>query len=281
MSIFPNSSSPTSPSQSSRIDPDEVAIDAVVDCKGEHTISVCIPAHNEERTIGAIVTTLREELVLKRQFVDEIIVMDDRSIDRTAHFAKDAGALVISTNDVCIAEGSSQGKGDTLRRSIVAANGTIVVWIDADLEDLAASIVARLVAPLLLNSHAQLTKGFFTRRQADGTVAGGRVTELVARPLLKLCFPNFVPPSEPLSGMCAIRRTAAERLTFERDFGVDVGLVLDVHHRFGRGAIVDVDLGEITHRHHDVATLSVQATAVARTILDRAQHGARARVRTT
>jgi glucosyl-3-phosphoglycerate synthase len=253
---------------------DDLAIDAVVDCKGEHAISVCIPAHNEERTIGDIVSSLYRELVVKRKLVDEIIVMDDRSTDRTAEFAQSAGALVVSTNEVCVAAGPSQGKGDALARSIVAARGSIVVWIDGDLEGLAPSIVARLVAPLLLNPQAQLTKGYFNRRQADGSIAGGRVTELVARPLLRLCFPNFIPPREPLSGMCAIRRTTAEQLSYERDFGVDIGIVLDVHRRNGRGAIIDVDLGEITHRHHDLSVLSVQATAVARTILARAQHPA-------
>jgi glucosyl-3-phosphoglycerate synthase len=257
---------------------DDLAIDAVVDCKGEQTISVCIPAHNEESTIGAIVRALHSELVVKRQLVDEIIVMDDRSTDLTAQVAQAAGALVVSTNEVCVADGPSQGKGDALRRSIVAARGSIVVWVDGDLECMAPSIVARLVAPLLLNQQAQLTKGYFARRQTDGTIAGGRVTELVARPLLRLCFPTLVPPREPLSGMCAIRRFTAERLTYERDFGVDIGIVLDVHRRYGRAAIIDVDLGEITHRHHDLAVLSVQATAVARTILAKAQHPALAKV---
>lgn len=257
---------------------DDLAIDAVVDCKGEQTISVCIPAHNEEPTIGAIVRALHSELVVKRQLVDEIIVMDDRSTDLTAQVAQAAGALVVSTNEVCVADGPSQGKGDALRRSIVAARGSIVVWVDGDLECMAPSIVARLVAPLLLNQQAQLTKGYFARRQTDGTVAGGRVTELVARPLLRLCFPTLIPPREPLSGMCAIRRTTAERLTYERDFGVDIGIVLDVHRQYGRAAIIDVDLGEITHRHHDLAVLSVQATAVARTILAKSQHPALAKV---
>lgn len=257
---------------------DDLAIDAVMDCKGEHTISVCIPAHNEERTIGAIVRALRTELVENRQLVDEIIVMDDRSTDLTAQQATAAGALVVSTNEVCIADGPSQGKGDALARSIVAARGSIVVWVDGDIEAMAPSIVARLVAPLLLNQQAQLTKGYFARRQGDGSIAGGRVTELVAKPLLRLCFPNFAPPREPLSGMCAIRRTTAERLSYERDFGVDIGIVLDVHRQHGRSAIIDVDLGEITHRHHDLGVLSVQATAVARTILARAQHPALSKV---
>ncbi len=257
---------------------DDPAIDAVMDCKGEQSISVCIPAHNEERTIGAIVSVLRSELMVKRQLVDEIIVMDDRSTDHTAQVAHAAGALVVSTNEVCVADGPSQGKGDALARSIVAARGSIVVWIDGDLEAMAPCIVARLVAPLLLNPQAQLTKGYFARRQADGSIAGGRVTELVARPLLRLCFPTFVPPREPLSGMCAIRRTTAERLSYERDFGVDIGVVLDVYRKHGRSAIIDVDLGEITHRHHDLSVLSVQATAVARTILARAQHPALAKL---
>jgi glucosyl-3-phosphoglycerate synthase len=257
---------------------DDLAIDAVMCCKGEHTISVCIPAHNEARTVGAIVSALRSELVIKRALIDEIIVMDDRSTDLTARMAQAAGALVVSTNEVCMADGPSQGKGDALARSIVAARGSIVVWVDGDLESMAPSIVARLIAPLLLNQQAHLTKGYFTRRQADGSVAGGRVTELVARPLLRLCFPAMAPPREPLSGMCAIRRTTAERLSFERDFGVDIGIVLDVHRKYGSSSIIDVDLGEITHRHHDLSVLSVQATAVARTILARAQHPALAKV---
>jgi glucosyl-3-phosphoglycerate synthase len=258
---------------------DDLAIDAVTDCKGEHTISVCIPAHNEEPTIGAIVTALRQELMVKRQLVDEIIVMDDRSTDDTARAAQGAGALVFATSEVCVADGPSQGKGDALARSVVAARGSILVWVDGDLQGMAPSIVARLVAPLLLNHQAHLTKGYFTRKQADGSLAGGRVTELVAKPLLRLCFPNLIPPREPLSGMCAIRRTTAERLSFERDFGVDIGVVLDVYRKHGRFAIVDVDLGEITHRHHELSVLSVQATAVARSILSRAQHPELAEIR--
>jgi glucosyl-3-phosphoglycerate synthase len=237
--------------------------------KQDQRISLCIPARNEADTIGSMLDTLMEHRVVKDGLLDEIIVIDDRSDDDTAVIAARHGATVWSSGDWMGRFGPSRGKGDALWRSVAASTGEIIVWCDADLTDFDPSFIWELLRPMLLDDDLQLVKGFFDRN-AVGTIGGGRVTELAARPLLSVLFPELTGIRQPLSGMAAIRRSAAEALSFEADYGVDVGLLIGVYQRFGREAIGEADLGPIDHRHRPLSELGPMAASVQRTILRRA-----------
>jgi glucosyl-3-phosphoglycerate synthase len=236
--------------------------------KQDQRISLCIPARNEAATIGAILDALFTHRVVTDGLIDEVIVMDDRSDDDTALIAASKGATVWSSSDWMGRFGPSRGKGDALWRSVAASTGELIVWCDADLSDFNPSLMWELLRPLLLDEDVLLVKGYFDRN-AEGIVGGGRVTELAARPLLSVLFPELAGIRQPLSGMMAIRRTAAEALSFESDYGVDVGLLIGVCQRFGRAAITEADLGAIEHRHRPLTQLGPMAASVQGTILRR------------
>lgn len=235
------------------------------------TVSICIPARNEASSIGPLVRDM-QRLLVDRDMVSEIVVVDDRSEDITSLLARAAGARVVAGHDVLPSFGPGLGKGDAMWRSLVASSGDIIVWCDADLRHFDVTGLTRLVQPLIDDQRIRLAKGYFTRLAADGTVGeGGRVTELVVRPLLSLLFPDATHIREPLGGIYAMRRDAAEQLPFEPDYGVDIGLLLDTLHRWGRSSITQVDLGNLAHRNQSIDGLAVQAAAVQRAILSRAQ----------
>jgi glucosyl-3-phosphoglycerate synthase len=236
--------------------------------KHDQRISLCIPARNEAATLGAMLDTLYRHRVVTDGLLDEVIVIDDRSDDDTSLIAAKAGATVWSSSDWMGRFGPSRGKGDALWRSVAASTGEIIVWCDADLSDFNPGIIWEVLRPLVLDDQIMLVKGYFDRN-AEGVVGGGRVTELAARPLLSLLFPELVGIRQPLSGMMAIRRVAAESLSFEADYGVDVGLLIGTYQRFGRQAIAEADLGVLEHRHRPLRELSHMAAAVQRTILRR------------
>ena len=227
------------------------------------SISVCIPARDEEATIGAIVGTIVRDLVDRQPLVDEVLVVDDRSRDRTAAEARGAGARVVGADEVLPQCGAATGKGEALWKSLAASSGDIVVWCDADVRGFDARFVVGLVAPLLLGDDVDFVKGWYLRD-------GGRVTELVARPVIALLFPHLVPFAQPLSGEYAGRRSLLERLPFATGYGVDLGLLIDVAGVAGMERIAQVDLGVRVHRNRPLDELSPQAVAVLRTALDRA-----------
>ncbi len=237
--------------------------------KNGRRISLCFPARNEADTIYAAVSQFTTHPLCTDNVIDEVIVIDDRSTDATARHARRAGATVVSTNSCMRAYGESRGKGDALWRSLSVASGDIVIWCDADLSTVDPLGIAALAWPLLIDDNIVLSKGHFPRDGAN-VESGGRVTELVARPLLSLFFPEVAHLKQPLSGMCAIRRCAAEQVPFESDYGVDIGLVIDLAQRFGSRSVVEVAIGEIEHRHRPLDELALTALAVQRTILERA-----------
>lgn len=233
-------------------------------------VSICIPAHNEEATIGRLVSDIQRTLV-RSGVVGEVVVIDDRSHDATARVARAAGARVVTGCDILPSFGPGLGKGDAMWRSLAVSTGDIVVWCDADLHQFDAARLGQLVQPLLDDPRIKMSKGWFRRVHPEGgPTQGGRVTELVARPLLGMLFPDTRHIREPLGGIVAMRRDAAERLSFEPDYGVDVGLLIDTVQRWGRAAVTQVDLGDLEHRHQPLECLAVQAAAVQRTILARA-----------
>jgi glucosyl-3-phosphoglycerate synthase len=237
-----------------------------------HVVSVCIPAHNEAATVGAIVTKLRSWLVDRVGLVDEVLVMDDHSADDTAAVAAAAGARVVQAGDVLADVAGGSGKGEALWRSLHVARGDIVVWCDADIADFGSRFVVGLVGPLLTDPQVSFVKGYYERPVAgDGHGAGGgRTTELMARPVLATLFPHLSTVVQPLSGEFGGRRSLLERLPFVRGYGVDIGLLIDVAEEVGPAGIVQVDLGTRVHRNRTLDELGPQALTVLQTALDRA-----------
>ncbi len=236
------------------------------------SISVCLPARNEAPTVGAIVATIRRELVEAVPLVDEIVVIDDHSTDATAEVAAAAGARVVRAADVLPSYGDGHGKGEALWKSLHVAGGDLIVWCDADIREFEPRFVVGLIGPLLLHPHLAFVKGCY-ERPATGELGGGRVTELVARPLLSLLFPHLASIHQPLAGEYAGRRQVLEKLPFVQGYGVDIGLLIDVANLVGVEGIAQVDLGTRLHRNRSLEQLSPQAMAVMQTALRRAGTG--------
>ena len=234
------------------------------------TLSVCLPASNEEATVGGIVATIRRDLIDGVPLVDEIVVLDDGSTDATAEAAAAAGARVVAESAVLPEAGPGSGKGNVLWKSLHACHGDVVCWIDADIVDFRSHFVTRLVTPLLEDPSLMLSKGYYERPLRGEPGEGGRVTELMARPLLSHLFPRLADVVQPLAGEYAGRREALESLPFVMGWGVEVGLLIDVCERFGREAITQVDLGVREHRNRPLSDLGPQALAVLVTALRRA-----------
>lgn len=233
--------------------------------KGTTTISICLPARNEATTVGAIVDSIRTHFAAHAHgdnaLVDEIIVMDDRSTDPTAEVAATAGARVISVADVLPEAGRGAGKGNVLWKSVAASTGDIVVWVDADLTSFTPSYILGLLGPMLSDPDVAMVKGFYERPEQDGA-AGGRTTELMARPLLSTFFPDLTVIQQPLGGEYAVRREFLEQVPFCQGYGVETGLLIDIARLVGIRRIAQVDLGVRAHRNRPLKALSAQSMEV-------------------
>src|SRR5437016_11316380 len=235
-----------------------------VPAKVSAKVSVCLPARNEAATVRAIV---REAVRL--DVVSEVVVLDDGSSDGTAEIARQAGARVVSEASVLPEAGGGSGKGNAMWKSLYACTGDIICWIDADLRNFRGEYVERLCAPLLAEPEIMFVKAYFTRSFEGAPTGGGRVTELVARPLLSLLFPKLADIAQPLGGEYAARREALEVLPFVEGWGVELGLLVDLVARFGRDAVTQVDLGTREHRNRPVEKLAAQSMSIIATALRR------------
>lgn len=233
------------------------------------TISVCIPARDEAATVGTLVRAIRAELVERTPLVDEVVVVDDHSTDATAALAAEAGARVVDASAVLADHGEGHGKGEALWKSVHESRGDLIVWVDADIIDFDPDFVVQMAGPLVSDPGVDFVKGHYHRPEADG-VGGGRVTELLARPLLSLYFPDLAAFAQPLAGEYAGRRTLLERLPFVVGYGVDVALLIDAVRAVGLERVAQVDLGVRRHRNRTLDELGPQALAVGQAILDRA-----------
>ncbi|MGO9872762.1 MAG: glucosyl-3-phosphoglycerate synthase [Acidimicrobiia bacterium] len=239
-----------------------------------HSISVCLPARNEALTVGAVVREVREQLIDSTGrwggLVDEVVVIDDDSTDPTAEVAAAAGARVVRQADVLAEAGPGSGKGNVLWKSLHACIGDLLCWLDADLRNFRADTVAALLEPLVNDVDTMLVKASYTRSFEGAPTGGGRVTELVARPLVSLLFPKLADIVQPLAGEYAARREAVEVLPFVQGWGVELGLLVDIVERFGRDSVAQVDLGTRVHRNRPVDELAAQSLAILATALRRA-----------
>ena len=233
------------------------------------SISVCLPARNEAATIAAIVAEV-DLVLVAAGLVDEIVVIDDGSTDATIDRARAAGARVVREADVLPEVGPGSGKGNALWKSLHACAGDLMCWLDADLRNFRADTVTRLIAPLIADADTVLVKAGYSRSFEGAPTGGGRVTELVARPLLSLLFPKLADIVQPLGGEYAARRDALEVLPFVEGWGVEIALLIDVVERFGRDAVAQVDLGVREHRNRPVDELGAQSLAIIATALRRA-----------
>ncbi|MFG2621664.1 glucosyl-3-phosphoglycerate synthase [Streptomyces sp. NPDC048507] len=231
------------------------------------TVSVVLPALDEEATVGQIVEVIRRDLVdgLATPLVDELVVVDSGSVDRTAQVAAEAGARVVHRDAILPRIPALPGKGEVLWRSLLATTGDVVCFVDADLRDFSASFVSGIVGPLLTDPQVQFVKAMYDRPLGDAPGQGGRVTELVARPLLNLNWPQLAGFVQPLGGEYAVRRSLLERLPFPVGYGVELGLLVDALHTVGLDALAQVDVGVRLHRHQDGRALGRMAAAIYRT----------------
>lgn len=233
-------------------------------------MSVVVPARNEADTITGVVHACTE---LAGALVDEVVVVDAGSDDRTAELAVAAGARVHNAAQVLAELGPSQGKGDALWRSLEVTSGDLLVFLDADVRNPSPRYVTGLLGPLLTAPDVSFVKGFYDRplhtAQAVQPGGGGRVTELCARPLLNLLWPTLAGLVQPLAGESAGRRSLLERLPFFTGYGVELGLLIDVLAAAGLHAIAQVDLAERIHRNQPLDELSRMAFAIMQVALHR------------
>ena len=234
------------------------------------TVSVVIPARNEQGTVAGVVGAITRSLVERVPLVDELVVMDSDSTDATAQVAADAGAVVYRAAEVAPSAGSFPGKGEALWKSLLVTKGDLLIFIDADLTRWGPHFVSGLLGPLLADCEVRLVKGFYTRvrTESDGSTSpdGGRVTELVARPLISLWWPDLAAVVQPLAGEWAARRSLMESLSIPVGYGVELASLMDTAARYGLDAIAQVDLGSRAHRHqanHDLALMAAELLLVA------------------
>jgi glucosyl-3-phosphoglycerate synthase len=238
-------------------------------------ISLAFPTLNEELTIGKEILVIRTELMDRFPLIDEIAVIDSTSKDKTRKVAERFGARVITSKTILPKYGSYRGKGENLWKSLYALEGDIIVWVEADISNNAPKFVYSLIGPLLEDDKVAYVKAFYERplRSSGGISAsgGGRVTEILVRPLFSLFYPELAFLIQPLSGEYAGRRELLERLPFSVGYGVELGHLIDIFHLAGCEAIAQVDLDMRIHRNQTTAALGKMAYGILHTFLSRAE----------
>jgi glucosyl-3-phosphoglycerate synthase len=256
---------------------DDWTLTELMTAKGSRSVSLVVPARNEAATVGDVVTRVREALVDTVTLLDEIVVIDSDSTDDTYDVATDAGAVVHRAAEIRPDLGTRPGKGEAMWKSLFVTTGEVLVFMDADLLDWDTHFVPGLLGPLLTRPDIELVKGFYERPMmaADAAVPfeGGRVTELVARPLIRLLFPELAGLYQPLAGEWAVRRSLFEQLRVPHGYAVELAALIDTGRSRGVDAIAQVDLGTRAHRHQSLRDLSGMATQILAAALARTGAG--------
>ena len=231
-------------------------------------VSVCIPALNEESTVGSIVGAIRSSLMDEVPLVDQLAVIDSASTDGTARAASAAGAEVFQDRDILPDLEPFAGKGEAMWKSLFALRGDVILWLDADIANFHPRFVCGPLGPILTDPGVGYVKSFYRRPLGDGagtstaTLEGGRVTELAARPLISMFWPHLAGLIQPLAGEYAGRRSILEQVPFCTGYGVEIGLLIDIAEKFGLELMAQVDLEERVHRNRPIGELSRMAFAV-------------------
>lgn len=237
---------------------EEFSLERVTKLKGDTTVAVVVPARNESATVGAVLDAVQ----VHRQLFDELVVVNDNSVDDTSTVADHHGARVVSLD-------GPSGKGEAMRAGLTATSADIVVFLDADVINTTSQFVARLIQPLLERREIELVKGYYERPLHNMPTGGGRVNELVARPILSLLYPGLGEIRQPLAGETAGRRSAFDAITLEKAYGVEIALLIDVAREFGVHSLAQVDLGVRRHRNRPLEELRPMSMDVLRAALKR------------
>ncbi|RKX88080.1 MAG: glucosyl-3-phosphoglycerate synthase [Spirochaetes bacterium] len=236
-------------------------------------ISLCIPTLNEEKTIGKEIVLFNSELMTRYPLLDEIAVIDSGSIDNTLEVARSFGADTYLASDILPNLDNKKGKGENLWKAIYQLKGDIIVYIDADIKNIHPRFVYGLLAPLIYNKKTKYVKAFYDRPLAfsEGIrpSGGGRVTEILIRPLFSLFFPELSAIIQPLSGEYAVRREVLEKLSFPIGYGVETAHLLDIYREYGMDAFAQTDLDQRVHRNQETMSLGKMSFGILQTFLHR------------
>jgi glycosyltransferase involved in cell wall biosynthesis len=235
------------------------------------TISLALPALNEEKTVGKVLSTIKKSMMDEVPLLDEIVLIDSNSTDHTREIARGLGIPVFIHQELLPNYGARAGKGEALWKSLYVTRGDILIWIDSDIVNIHPRFVYGVLGPMLFNPNIQFVKGFYQRPLKTGrktqSTGGGRVTELTARPLINLFYPELSGVIQPLSGEYGGRRAALEQLTFYSGYGVETGLLIDVFEKYGLHSIAQVDLLERIHHNQTLQALSKMSFVIIQTML--------------
>ncbi len=236
-------------------------------------ISLCLPTLNEEKTIGKELIIFRSELVERYPLIDEIAVIDSGSDDNTLEVAKNYGADTYLASDILPHLEPKKGKGENLWKAIYQLEGDIIVYVDADISNIHPRFVYGLVAPLVYRDELQYVKAFYDRPLAfSGNVrasGGGRVTEILVRPLFSLFFPELTSIIQPLSGEYAVRRDVLDKIAFPIGYGVETSHLIDVYNKFGLEAFAQTDLDKRVHENKPTQALGKMSFGILQTFIER------------
>ncbi|ADK82349.1 glucosyl-3-phosphoglycerate synthase [Sediminispirochaeta smaragdinae] len=241
----------------------------------ELTISLCIPTLNEEKTIGKEVVLFRSELMNHYPLIDEIAIIDSGSTDKTIEVAKSFGADTYLASDILPRLESKRGKGENLWKAIYQLRGDIIVYIDADIKNIHPRFAYGLIGPLVYRPEVQYVKAFYDRplafSQGVRPSGGGRVTEILVRPLFSLFFPELSAIIQPLSGEYAVRRAVLEQIPFPIGYGVETSHLIDIYQLLGMEAFAQTDLDQRVHRNQDTRSLGKMSFGILQTFFNRLQ----------
>ena len=237
-------------------------------------ISLCLPTLNEEKTIAKEILIMKSELMTRYPLLDEIVVVDSGSTDKTREIARAFGADVYKATDILPNLENFKGKGENLWKALYVTEGDIIVYLDADIKNIHYRFAYALIAPLLFYDNVKYVKAFYDRPIAIGKnkfrpTGGGRVTELVIRPLFSLYFPELTQIMQPLSGEYAGCREVFEAIPFPIGYGVETSMILDIYEKWGLDVIAQVDLDKRIHRNQDTRALGKMAFVIMMTFINR------------
>lgn len=238
------------------------------------TISLCLPTLNEEKTIGKEIVIMKSELMSHYPLLDEIVVIDSGSTDKTREIAQEFGADVYEATDILPNIEQFKGKGENLWKALYITKGDIIVYLDADITNIHPRFAYALIGPLLLFDNIKYSKAFYDRpiaieKNEIRATGGGRVTELVIRPLFSLFFPELTQILQPLSGEYAGFRDIFEKIPFPIGYGIETSIILDIYEKWGLDVIAQVDLEKRVHRNQDTKALGRMAIVIMKTFLER------------